>query len=82
MTATEIKVNQDLAVKRAYDTMRKFGNVSLIYGQGKKMICKPQLEGYEVEIINGTSVQNKRIKNEKGFEVILKAEMKNVITFC
>jgi hypothetical protein len=82
MTATEIKASQDLAVKRAYDTMRKFGNVSLIYGQGKKMICKPQLEGYEVEIINVTSVQKKRIKNEKGFEVILKAEMKNVITFC
>ena len=82
MTATEIKASQDLAVKRAYDTMRKFGNVSLIYGQGKKMICKPQLEGYEVEIINGTSVQKKLIKNEKGFEVILKAEMKNIITFC
>jgi hypothetical protein len=82
MTATEIKASQDLAVKRAYDTMRKFGNVSLIYGQGKKMICKPQLEGYEVEIINGTSVQKRHIKNEKGFEVILKAEMKNVITFC
>lgn len=82
MTATEIKASQDLAVKRAYDTMRKFGNVSLIYGQGKKMICKPQLEGYEVEIINGTSVQKRRIKSEKGFEVILKAEMKNVITFC